>query len=734
MWGRGKQLLALDLRVNEECRIAQERAAEADVVIVGLRPRVSAEFGLDYSTLSRPEQVYCEISGFGPLRSYDDRYRAYDAVVAARSGRFMGNDALSGARQGAPPDAPIFLVPPVASFAAAMLAVEGVAAALYKREASGRGDCISTSLLEGLTAATMRLRLERDADGGIRSMVPGRDDLRYQGIVLTFATVECKDGRFIQMCARQDTHFRNWLMALGLQSVLKEPRFKDAPLGFRSAEDIAVLERTIREEMRKRDQAEWLERFETYDVPADPFLKPAEFLSHPQTLANGGCVEITNAEMELVRQPGPLAAFSRTPALLQSSVSSEPPGSGRGRLSQRARGALWEPCTSPAGERRTHEPPLADVTILEFGGFLAGPLTTTLLAELGARVIKVEPLDGDPYRRVGLEYVHVGHGKESIALDLRRPEAKLVLQRLVRLSDAVTHNFRPGVAERLGMDYESVVALKPDIVYLFAAGYGSRGPLASRAAFHSTPNALSGAGIAQAGVDNDPVDDSYPDPCAALAAAASLAMGLLARRRFGFGQYIETSMIRSGSYVNSDALTMTDDDPPMTMNDSRQLGLSAVWRIYRCCDGWLFIGAAQDKEWRRLADALGHPDWLRDERFLTPQARREHSDVLAGMLEEQFRGQTVAALEESLCQAGVPAARADEQTFEAFLYTQGLLTQSEDTEFGEYWRLPHRIRSSAWTVSGRPSPRLGENTHDLLRELGLTDEEVTSLAEGGVVR
>ena len=243
------------------------------------------------------------------------------------------------------------------------------------------------------------------------------------------------------------------------------------------------------------------------------------------------------------------------------------------------------------------KPPLAGITILEAATFVAAPLGATLLAELGARVIKVEPLEGDAYRRTGLEAAHMTHGKESICVDLKTSDGRSIICALVAKSDALLHNYRPGVTERLGLDYETLRKVNPDLVYLYGASYGTNGPESHRSAFHSTPNALCGGGILQGGQGNPPVDDSYPDPCAGLGAGTALALGLLAQVRFGIGQYAETTMLCSAGWVHSNRLTKYGDGPIQPPVDSEQRGLHALYRLYACAKGWLFLAVLQEREW-----------------------------------------------------------------------------------------------------------------------------------------
>ncbi len=334
------------------------------------------------------------------------------------------------------------------------------------------------------------------------------------------------------MCARQDHHFRAWLRALDLEDRLGDPRYAGAPMGVERVEDVAALESEIRARMKTRPSDEWMRIFAEFDVGADPFLTPEEFLAHPQMVENGRVVTVEDPEVGRCRQVGPLSLFAGAPPFWSRPAP---------RFGEHTRQVLAELDDAQA---RTPDPeraaalrppyPLAGITILELAYFLAGPLAATMLAEMGARVVKVEPPGGEPARRLGLQAAKLFHGKESVVLDLKRPKGMAVLLELVERADVFLHSFRPGVAERLGIDAAMLLGPSiPRLVYVYAASYGSKGPQSGRAAFHSTPNALVGSGILQAGTGNPPVDDSYPDPGSALGVATAVLLGLHRRERDG---------------------------------------------------------------------------------------------------------------------------------------------------------------------------------------------------------
>lgn len=735
MWARGKKSVVLDLDDGGDLGRAVKLARGADLVIADFGDGEAQRLGLDYDSLSRAnEQIVClDISGFGQVSRYE-HLGMVDPIVTAKSGRSCNNHELSGSHVGG---RAIHIAAPLASCGAAFLAVQGAVAALIARLRTGKGQLVETSLLDGLSAATMRLAFERDGD----QIVPvesrgGFANLTIRCIRNCFIAPECKDGRYIQMCARQPKHFHNWLRALDLEHLLEDPRFAKAPLGLASFEDADELERLLRERMLTRTMDEWTEIFTTqYDVGADPFLLPDEFLQHPQMIQNERVIMLNDPEKGPVTQIGPLALFEKTPPQIDRPA----PKLG---ADQEALDALLQPregrrdLPAPGSEQDVDrcKGPLDGLTILELAYFLAAPLAATTLAELGARVIKIEPLAGDPFRTSGLEFVHIVAGKESIAIDLKNERGQEVFARLIRQCDGLLHNFRPGAPDRLKVDYATTSAINPRIVYLYGASYGSNGPEKHRPAFHSTPNALCGGGILQAGEGNVPIDESYPDPIAGLGAGVALAIGLYARERYDIGQYVETTMLTSSGFVHSEMLTRYDGAPPMPVMDTQQHGLHALYRLYRGSnDQYVFVAPRNDAEWRAMIDTIGKPELADDPRFADDASRKANDEALAETLATVFETREPAEWEHALNAAGVPVA-AVFPSFERFLAEEDFLTQGEHSAFGSYWQLKPRIRLSRAATTVRAPSAIGEHSRALLAEAGFSDAGIDALIDEGVVR
>ena len=534
----------------------------------------------------------------------------YEGVVTAGAGRAHEFAVLFGGER------PAFPAVPVATHGAAMLALQGIFAALVEREHTGCGQRIETSLLRALSVF--------DLSG----WAPGADRaLRLADAPMLFYTVaRTRDGVWLQFSQNSPRLFRAFLRALELEHLLEQEPFRTAPQ-IADPGDARALRAILLDRVGERSWDEWRVIFaKDPDVSAEPFAWPGDALAHPQLMHTGDSIEVDDLTLGRTRQLGPLATLSAKPAT--------------GRIA------------AEHGPSRL----LQGVTVLELATWIATPMATALLAELGARVIKIEPLEGDPMRGYGPVGLKCVQGKESIALDLKTTEGRDIVHRLVGRADALVHNYRPGVPERLGIDDATLRALNPGLIYLYAASYGSTGPMSARPAFHVTAGAICGGALAQSGGDGAPGPDvelsdeelawwsqrltrcneANPDFNAALVVAAAVTMALYARARTGDGQTVETRMMAANAYTLSEHFIDYPGRPPRVLPDAGLHGLHALYRLYQAQDGWIFIAASDDRDFARLCEALGLPRLPQDPRFSTHAARALHDAELGRELEAVF--------------------------------------------------------------------------------------------------
>ena len=712
VWHRAKRSAVLDLADAGDRNRFLDLARAADGVIEAFRPTVAERLGVDYEALHRlnDQLVYASITGFGETGPWRD-LPGYEQIVAAKSGRMTTYD---GVRPG-----PVFTPVPIASYGAGMLAAVGLMAGIWGRTGTGQGQRVHTSLLHALSVYDMT------SGHGNRTHLPPEPGRVYGVMRVPFMTAPTKDGRFIQMCSRQAHHYRRWLAELGLEALLDDPELPNAPDLWPSEERLSEAINAIRRGMEQRTAEEWMEVFSAKDIGGDPFLAPQEFLDHPQCTENKRRQEVFDQAMGPTVQIGPLGLYSETPSLVG------PPAPRLGENTEKVLSS-WSSATSPSGPAiqagRAGELPLADVTILDVGYFYACPFAATLLAEAGARVIKVEPPFGDPGRRNWTtDYVKSHVGKESIVLDLKTPEGLDILYRLVDQSDVFLHNFRPGTPERLGIDADTVMGRNSRLLYVYASCFGSNGPWAHKAGFHSSPNAIAGAGMVESGNRNPPRNRTYGDPTAALATAAAIMAGVLACRRTGRGQRLETTMLTATAYAVSEwGVQHSGREAPLV--DSGQYGYHAYQRLYETADGWLVLDVHSNRERRSLATILGKE--LPDEP--TPELAAELAETLATDSAEVWEARLLAA--------GVPAAQADRGDFmhnmlhEDHLRECGAAVEVTQDNLGTYWRAGPTLQFSAAPTPLDPALPLGWATSTILGELGIDNLEITRLHDNGVTK
>ena len=388
-------------------------------------------------------------------------------------------------------------------------------------------------------------------------------------------------------------------------------------------------------------------------------------------------------------------------------------------------------------------PPLAGVRVVDLSRVLAGPYATMTLADLGADVVKVEhPAGGDETRAWGPPFVggesayflSVNRSKRSVALDLKDPEGRELALELCARAEVVIENFRPGSAARLGLDYEAVRQLRPDVVYCTISGFGLREPT-DRAGYDFTVQAESGLMAITGELDGEPMKFGVAivDILTGLNAVTAILAALHRRDLTGEGDLVEVSLLDSAfaALVNVGANALLTGEEPQRYGNAHP---SIVpYQPFRAVDGWIAVAAANDGLYARLCTAIERPDLAADERYATNEARVLNREPLIAELEAVFVGRSADEWERLLLAAGVPAGKI--RGVGEALRTGQARTRRVDHPTGGTVELvgpPFELKSAnlgAWT----PPPLLGQHTAEVLRELGVDDERLASLEERGVI-
>ncbi len=749
LWLRGKRSVVLNLASEAGRARVRSLVESTDVLVVSGPPGRAARWGLD------PERafglnatlVHCSITPWGRRGPYAE-FPGYEGLVAAKSGRML-TFAAQLRREG-----PVYAALPVAGHGASQGAVHGMLAALLARERTGRRQRVETSLLQGLLPYDLWSALLHQLLA--RSGEPPLDPQRIGGDMptLNYHPVLAKDDRWIQCGNLLEHLFLSFLDAIDLLGeLLMDEAFQGSPAAW-SEETIERARDRILLRMREKTAAEWMEIFHrSGNVAAEPFLDPQEALDLPDLVDNGAIVEVDDPEWGRVRQVGPIARLSETPAV---------PARPAPRVGEHTAEVLAEtrvrrefaPSGAPTGQG-----PLDGISVLEIATVIAAPLAVSLLADLGARVIKVEPIEGDPYRHLlpnGELAVKTNAGKESICIDLKSEKGRELLRKLVLRADVLVHNFRPGVPERLGFGYEQVRELRPETVWVSLNGYGPDGPSARRPATHPVMGAAAGGAAYQAGAARDvrcqtleeireisrqlmQANEANPDPSSSVVGASATLLALLASKQHGIGQAVYVDMLTANAWANGDDFLRYEGKPSRPRVDPELYGLEACYRLYAARQGWVFLAAPSDSDFARFCAAVQRDDLLRDPRFARREARREHDDALVAEIAALFRQRDANSWERHLTRLNVGCVRADGAAVGEFftedpqILANGLATPCRHARFGELRRWGPLTTVNGSLPCYGPSPLAGEHTDSLLEELGHTGTEIARLREAGVV-
>ncbi|WP_202845005.1 CaiB/BaiF CoA transferase family protein [Luteimonas saliphila] len=362
--------------------------------------------------------------------------------------------------------------------------------------------------------------------------------------------------------------------------------------------------------------------------------------------------------------------------------------------------------------------PLTGIRVLDLSAYIAGPYGCSLLADQGADVVKVEPPGGDNLRNYpstleaeSRAFLGVNRSKRGVVLNLKQADELAVLYRLVREADVLVHNFRPGVAERLGIDFATLSAMNPRLVYCAVTGYGETGPLKDKAGYDQVLQTMTGMCVMQGKRGGTPeiIYGSVVDYYAAALLAAGVSSALYERERSGEGQYVGISLLRAALTMQSARMVWAEGE---ALDIGRDMRSGGVTGIHPTREGHLYISANTPRFWQALCERTGMGDLLDDPRYASVRQRAQHADALVPRLHEALAART--ALEwEAIFGDEVPcaAARPVEDMFEhPQVLAEGMLAEMPHPTLGSYRGVAHPIRFGR-TAGPEPfaAPVLGQH-------------------------
>lgn len=393
--------------------------------------------------------------------------------------------------------------------------------------------------------------------------------------------------------------------------------------------------------------------------------------------------------------------------------------------------------------------PLQDVRVLDFTGVVSGPLATMFLADQGADVIKIEPLAGDITRRsrkaidkageFSALFISSNRGKRSLAIDVKSPEGREAVMKLLETADVLVQNFRPGTMERLGLGAEQLAERFPRLIYASISGVGETGPYEKKRVYDPIVQALSGL----ADIQRDPVTKRprmirtiIADKTTAVFCAQAISAALYARERTGKGQHLKVAMLdvmlahlwpegmMQYTVVGSEATTADPNDRPD--------------QVFETTDGYITVGTISDSEWNGFCDAADQPALKDDKRFNTAGGRNINATERLHLMADLIRPKSTDEWLERLDAADVPSApilRREQIVDNEQVVARQLITEFDHPSVGRV-RQPvpaARFEGTPSTIQG-PAPRVGEHSAEVLRSVGYSAEQIDAMTRAGAVR
>jgi crotonobetainyl-CoA:carnitine CoA-transferase CaiB-like acyl-CoA transferase len=544
---------------------------------------------------------------------------------------------------------------------------------------------------------------------------------------LVTRSFECADGEYLGVHTGAVGAFGRLMKVLGLDERLP-PSETGMDIGVPlTDEEYGIVFGEIPKIFATRPRHEWVDVLMQADVCAVEHFKPTMVFDTPQARHNDMVVKLSDPVLGEVEQVAAAAKFSRTPA-----PSPRPaPEAGADSESVFQNQAGWPPPPTSGTPKAAAAGGLLDgLKVLDLGAYYAGPYSSRLLADLGADVIKLEPVFGDQLRGIERPFYSAQAGKRSIAGNLKDPRLVKAVEGLFEWADVVHHNLRPGAAERLGVDYESVRAINPDVVYVHAPGWGSTGPFKMRQSFAPMMSGYVGVSYEIAGQFNPPLPAvANEDPGNGLLGAVGMLMALLYRKANGAGQSVENSQLNATMAHLAHIVRRGDTAVGAALLDPLQFGIGPFERLYETSDGWIMVEARSDEQRSALTATLS----------IQPVGG-DDDDAVADSIDTALRGVRTADAIERLTQAGVPAAvpvaDANHMVMNDPRHRDAdRIAERHHPVKGNVREIATLVRvSDATPTPHRLAPELGQHSDEILATLGYSRDEVDELRADGAIR
>ena len=717
----------------------------ADIVIEDNPPQILEELKLNYESFKKinPKLIMTSITPFGQTGPYRS-YKAYPINTYAGGG--LGY--LSPHVEGGSAQPPVKMGGFFSEYACGLVGAVGTLAALYVQQAIGVGEQVDISKQEAILSLC---RVQIDLYPNER-IIQSRSDSR-RGFTTIF---QCKDGYAVTITT-QPHEWQALAKLIGSSEWVNDQRFQDQDLTLQHWNEI---NRQVSDWMLNQSKEDIYRQGQALGCPITPIMTAKDIVGSEQSIARRFFIELAHPVAGSLKYPGTPYHFSVTPSRIErpaplfgqhtEEIFSKLLNSNRQDVS-----IAQDTMRLFSKRDNKKRSPLRGVRVADFAWAWAGAHATELLAFLGAEVIKIESINRLDFTRLlsfttGQKFEGVNEsrvfndinlGKLSIRLNLSRAEAIELAKKLVSISDVVAQNMRPGVMERLGLDYEALKIVKPDIVYLSSSARGATGPERTYTGY--APNFAAWGGISY--ITGNPNDKpaflaGEIDLLSAITSTFAILAALNYRLRTGEGQYIDLSSAETMNVLIGEVLMDYTANGRIQTRNGNLDELMAPHNFYRCKgeDKWVSIAVATDEEWQTFCEVLGNPSLAKDQRFSTANNRWQNQEELDKLIENWTVNYNHHEVMEILQKAGIaamPCFNAEE------------LFNNRHLKYGQCWtKVIHPILGEQvvlappWKLSATPAkissaaPLFGQHENHVLKELlGMTDNEISLLEQEKVI-
>jgi crotonobetainyl-CoA:carnitine CoA-transferase CaiB-like acyl-CoA transferase len=690
VFNRSKRNIALDLERDTDRQTLDALIAGADVLIHDCTPDQANTLRLDDASLARHTHLIVAAITAYPVGHPYANLPVDDALVMASSGLCGEQPAISG-REG-----PSFILLPVASWGAALLSAIAIVARLVALQRGQTTGVVRTSLVQGAMLAGQFFRHRARRPDYFLTLAKSEPPTLFQ----------CSDGLWLHMMGSPEAAPA---MQQGL-AAMTETELAQANAQWRVDEGMpnpGPWEHVFKTQPRDV----WIAQMRAHDIAAMPVMPFGDFYNDAESRRCGNIIEVDDPALGRVLQPGP-AIVTTPPAEVRHAL----------RMLDADRDAIlaeWTMRPARPVNDQLAAPPLAGIKVVDFGYFLAGPLGATLLADLGADVIKVEAPGGDPMRYAAWAFVSAQRNKRALALDMRHPDSKPVIARLVADADVVHHNQRLPVAQRLGIDEATLRSSNPKLIYTHLSAYGAAGERKDWPGYDQLFQAMTGWEWANAGSNADRptwLRFGMMDHIAGAASAFATVLALYDRTLTGRVHTVSASLLASALLTAGEVVQHADGSLSSFAGlDGQQLGTSAGRRLYKCRDGWAMLRAG-DSALSALALAYG-------------------DDLEAGFSNVTVEVAIVAANKAGAAMVVAPLNHCNDYLDNPDNRAAGLVKSSSHPSYhqldhiGAHWHL-----GDMPTVLERPAPVLGQDSRAILQDIGYATDAIDAMIEAKLVK